>query len=99
MGYEEWRPCPTDVLCSGTFTGEGLTDIVVAKDGMLWYTNEVKRTIGRFDPGSKAYAEYSLTSMDPTLAQGDPEGGRGRQRRHASGSRSGASRLPGPTRS
>ena len=47
----EYRPCPTAALCSGSFTGTGLSDVAVAADGTVWYTNEIKKTIGRFVPG------------------------------------------------
>jgi hypothetical protein len=72
-GYKEFRPCPTDALCSGTFTGTGISDVAVGNDGMIWYTNETKKTIGRFDPNSKTYAEFSLSSMDAALGAGTPK--------------------------
>jgi streptogramin lyase len=71
--YKEFRPCPTSALCSGTFTGTGISDVTVGSDGMVWYTNETKKTIGRFDPSSQLYVEFSLTSMDPSLGAGTPK--------------------------
>jgi streptogramin lyase len=71
-GYNEWRMCPTSVLCSGVLSGEALTDVTIAPDGAVWYTNEVKKTIGRFDPSSATYAEFALSSMAPGLDAGKP---------------------------
>jgi hypothetical protein len=67
-GYQEYRPCPTAANCSGLLSGDGLTDIAVGGDGMLWYTNEAKKTVGRFDPVSKTYTEFALATMGPALA-------------------------------
>ena len=36
--------------CSGSFTGRRSTDVAVAADGSVWYTNEIKRTIGAARP-------------------------------------------------
>ncbi|MDA0163177.1 hypothetical protein OM076_23085 [Solirubrobacter ginsenosidimutans] len=64
--YEEYRLCP----CGSGVTA--LTDVVAATDGTLWYTNEFNSTVGRFNPASHDYQEFSLVSMDPTLSGGKP---------------------------
>jgi streptogramin lyase len=72
LGYTEYRPCPTAALCSGVSSGTALTDVAVAGDGTVWYTNELKKTIGRFVPATADYAEFRLADIDAALASGTP---------------------------
>ena len=53
-------------------SGTALTDVAVAADGTVWYTNELKKTIGRFVPTDATYAEFRLADIDPALASGTP---------------------------
>ena len=71
-GYLEYRPCPTMALCSGSFTGTGLTDTAIADDGAVWYTNEIKKSIGRFNPADATYEEFPLANIGTGLGQGTP---------------------------
>jgi virginiamycin B lyase len=48
-------------------------DVIVAQDGMVWYSNFGEQTIGRLDPRSAAHAEYAV----PELKPGWPTGGLG----------------------
>jgi hypothetical protein len=72
--YDEYllTPCVAGPVCSGSYTGTGPVDVAVASDGGVWFTNELKRTFGRFDPGSHQVVQYTLASIDPTLSQGIP---------------------------
>ena len=71
-GYVEYRPCPTMALCSGSFTGTGLTDTAIADDGAVWYTNDIKKSIGRFVPADATYEEFPLANIGTGLGSGTP---------------------------
>ncbi len=67
------QPCqPSPQSCSGELTGSGLRDLTIAKDGTIWFTNELKRTFGRFDPATLQITQFTLASVDPKLANGRP---------------------------
>jgi streptogramin lyase len=73
--YQEYqvKPCePTPLTCSGSNTGTGVLSVTTAADGSIWFTNVLKNSFGRFDPGSSTFTQYSLTSIDPALAEGQP---------------------------
>jgi hypothetical protein len=72
--YDEFQitPCEGVNPCSGSYTGQGLTDVAIAPDGGVWFTNYLNKKFGRFDPGSHQMVQYTLTSIDPTLAGGIP---------------------------
>ncbi|MDA0179114.1 hypothetical protein OJ997_02310 [Solirubrobacter phytolaccae] len=61
--YVEYdAPCGAGSPCSGSHTGTGLTDVAVAPDGAVWYTNELKRAVTRMVPGA-SQVEYPLDAM------------------------------------
>ena len=70
-GYEEYliQPCAPSP-CSGSFTGTGPTDVAVAPDGSIWFTNQLKNEVGRLDPAGQTFTNYSLPAIDPGLANG-----------------------------
>jgi streptogramin lyase len=74
--YDEYMISPCEALsplpCSGSNTGQGLTDVTIAPDGGIWFTNFLNKKFGRFDPTTHQMAQYTLTSIDPTLAGGQP---------------------------
>jgi streptogramin lyase len=72
--YDEYliSPCEGVSPCSGSFTGTGLTDVTIAPDGGIWFTNFLNRKFGRLDPDTHAMVQYTLSSIDPTLAAGQP---------------------------
>jgi hypothetical protein len=72
--YDEYQitPCEGVSPCSGSYTGQGLTDVTIAPDGGVWFTNYLNRKFGRFDPATHQMVQYTLTSIDPTLAGGTP---------------------------
>ncbi len=71
-GYDEYliQPCGGGSPCSGSFTGTGPTDVAVAKDGSIWFTNQLKNEVGRLDPGAGTFTNYSLPGIDAGLAGG-----------------------------
>ena len=73
-GYQEYlvTPCAPSPPCSGSNTGQGPTDVAAAPDGSIWFTNLLKRTVGRLDPAGGTITQYTMGSIDPTLASGDP---------------------------
>lgn len=72
--YDEWSlPCGFGSPCSGSFTGTGPRDLTIAADGGVWFTNELKKSFGHFDPATQAMEEYTLASVDPTIGQGIPK--------------------------
>ncbi len=71
--YDEWSlPCGVGSPCSGSFTGAGPRDLTIAGDGGVWFTNELKKSFGHFDPATQVMEEYTLASVDPTIGQGTP---------------------------
>jgi hypothetical protein len=72
--YQEYfaAPCADGPYCSGSFNGTALSDVTVAHDGSIWFTNQLKRTFGRLDPSTLAVTQYALTAVDPSLAAGTP---------------------------
>ena len=52
--------------------GTGLTDVTIAPDGGVWFTNFLNRKVGRFDPQTHTMVQYSLSSIDPSLSAGQP---------------------------
>jgi streptogramin lyase len=72
--YDEYQitPCEGSSPCSGSNTGQGLTDVAIAPDGGIWFTNYLNKKFGRFDPATHQMVQYTLTSIDPTLAGGQP---------------------------
>jgi streptogramin lyase len=72
--YSEYliTPCEAHPPCSGSNTGSGPSDVAVAPDGSIWFTNELKNEIGRLDPSDGTFTSYSLTAIDPGLAEGAP---------------------------
>lgn len=71
-GYAEYliQPCGPGSPCSGSFTGTGPTDVAVAKDGSIWFTNQLKNEVGRLDPVAGTFTNYSLPAIDAGLAGG-----------------------------
>ena len=49
--YAEYlvTPCAPVSPCSGSFTGTGITDVAVAQDGSIWFTNQLRNEVGRLD--------------------------------------------------
>ncbi len=71
-GYTEYSgPCVSAAPCSGSYTGQGITDVALGSDAAVWYTNELTHSIGRLVPGG-TITEYSLSSMTPGLSAGSP---------------------------
>lgn len=72
-GYLEYRPpcVAAPPGCSGSSSGPSLSDVTVAPDGAVWYTNELTRSVGRLVPGVSV-AEYRLADMDLALGGGLP---------------------------
>ena len=61
--YTEYSlPCGSGAPCSGSYTGTGPSDVAVAKDGSIWYTDELNRTVGHLIPGGPI-KEYPLTGL------------------------------------
>ena len=71
--YTEYSgPCLAASPCSGSFTGQGITDVAVGADGSVWYTNVITKSLGHLVPGG-AQTEYSLNTMAAGLAAGTPQ--------------------------
>ncbi|MGB2711162.1 MAG: hypothetical protein WBC33_06560 [Conexibacter sp.] len=70
--YTEYliTPCGPGSPCSGSFTGTGPTDVAVAKDGSIWFTNQLKNEVGRLDPLGGTFTNYSLPAIDAGLGMG-----------------------------
>lgn len=63
-------PCEGVSPCSGSYTGTGLTDLAIAPDGGIWFTNVINHKFGRFDPGTQQMVQFTMASIG--LAGGDP---------------------------
>lgn len=72
--YDEWSlPCvPSGSPCSGSYTGTGARDVTIEPGGAVWYTNEIQKSFGRFDPATQQVKQYTLGSVDPALASATP---------------------------
>jgi streptogramin lyase len=72
--YQEYLlvPCEPTQPCSGSYTDTGPLSVTTAPDGSIWFTNVLKNTFGRFDPGTGTMTQYSLPGIDPRLAGGQP---------------------------
>jgi hypothetical protein len=70
--YQEFSidPCEAVSPCSGSYTGTGLSDLAIAPDGGIWFTNVLNHKFGRFDPGTHQMVQYTMGSVG--LAGGDP---------------------------
>jgi hypothetical protein len=53
-------------------SGTGPTDVAVAPDGAIWFTNQLNNSVGRLSPDRTTFTHYSLQAMDPLLAGGVP---------------------------
>ena len=73
-GYQEYliTPCAPSGPCSGSHTGTGPVDIAAAPDGTIWFTNVIKNTVGRLDPGAGTITQFALAGIDAGLAGGQP---------------------------
>ncbi len=72
--YSEYliKPCESKPPCSGSNTGSGPSDVAVAPDGSVWFTNELKNEVGRLDPSGGTFTSYNLTAINSSLAGGKP---------------------------
>ncbi len=64
--YEEYliSPCESSGSpCSGSFTGTGLTDVTIAPDGGIWFTNVLNKKFGRLDPVTHVMVHYTMASI------------------------------------
>jgi streptogramin lyase len=70
-GYVEYpiQPC-WGTPCSGSYTGTGPTDVAVALDGSIWFTNQLHNEVGRLDVSGGTFTNYSLPAIDAGLANG-----------------------------
>jgi streptogramin lyase len=72
--YQEYllKPCEPTQPCSGSYTDTGPLSVATAPDGSIWFTNILKNTFGKLDPGSGTITQYSLPGVDSRLAGGEP---------------------------
>jgi streptogramin lyase len=73
--YDEYMisPCESPTPPCSTSNGpQALTDVTIAPDGGIWFTNYLNKKFGRFDPASHQMVQYTLTAIDPTLVGGQP---------------------------
>jgi streptogramin lyase len=72
--YQEYllAPCEPRLPCSGSDTGRGPVSVATAPDGSIWFTNLLKNTFGKLDPGTGTITQYSLPGVDSRLAGGEP---------------------------
>ena len=99
--YQEYllKPCEPTLPCSGSYTDTGPLSVATAPDGSIWFTNVLKNTFGKLDPGTGAITQYSLPGdrLAPGRRRtaGDPRGaGRDALARRAAAS----SPIRSPTR-
>ncbi len=69
---EHSLPCGVGSPCSGSYTGTGVADVTVGSDGALWFTNELRREIGRLSSDRGSFTGYRLGDFDLALASGRP---------------------------
>jgi hypothetical protein len=79
--YQEYlvSPCEAASPCSGSYTGTGLTDLAIAPDGGIWFTNVLNKKFGRFDPASQTMVQFTMASIglgggSPTRITAAPDG-------------------------
>ncbi len=72
LDYTEYlvTPCAPGSPCSGSFTGTGITDVAVAQDGSIWFTNQLRNEVGRLDLRTATFTSYSLPAIDAGLFNG-----------------------------
>jgi streptogramin lyase len=72
--YQEYLlvPCEPTLPCSGSYTSTGPLSVATAPDGSIWFTNVIKNTFGKLDPGTGAITQYSLLGIDSRLVGGEP---------------------------
>jgi hypothetical protein len=70
--YDEYliSPCEGVSPCSGSNTGTGLTDVTIAPDGGIWFTNVLNKKFGRMDPDTHIMEQYTMASLG--LGAGSP---------------------------
>ena len=69
---EYFPPCVAgSSYCSGQASGSALSDVAAGHDGAIWYTNELKRTVGRLVPG-QTVTEFPLAQLGTGLGAGTP---------------------------
>jgi streptogramin lyase len=64
--YDEYPISPCESAgspCSGSFTGQGLTDVTIAPDGGIWFTNWLNKKFGRMDPDTHVMVQYTMASI------------------------------------
>jgi streptogramin lyase len=70
-GYVEYPIMPCwGTPCSGSYTGTGPTDVAVARDGSIWFTNQLHNEVGRLDTSAGTFTNYSLPAIDAGLLNG-----------------------------
>jgi streptogramin lyase len=72
--YKEYllTPCEPTQPCSGSNVGTGPLSVATAPDGSIWFTNLLKNTFGKLDPGTGMITQYSLPGIDSRLVGGEP---------------------------
>lgn len=72
--YEEYqvKPCAPTPPCSGSYSGTGVLSVATGAEGAIWFTNVIKNSFGKFDPGTSTFTQYSLPGIDPDLSGGQP---------------------------
>jgi hypothetical protein len=71
LGYDEYQitPCAfrPAATCSGQNSGIGVTDVAVAHDGSVWFTNQLRNEVGRLDVAARTFTNYSLPASTRDL--------------------------------
>ncbi|MDW5598514.1 hypothetical protein VSS74_29405 [Conexibacter stalactiti] len=72
--YDEYliTPCAPGSPCSGSYTGTGATDVALAPDGAIWFTNQLRNELGRLDVAGGVFTAYSLPAIDAGFRGGRP---------------------------
>lgn len=70
--YDEYdvTPCAPVAPCSGSHTGTGVSDVAVAPDGSIWFTNQLRNELGRLDVRVGTFTSYALPAIDPAFVGG-----------------------------
>ena len=68
--YTEYvPPCLAGAATApGSCTGSALSDVAAGRDGAIWYTNELKRTVGRLVPDQTVYGVPARRASGPGSA-------------------------------